>query len=264
MNQLRLPIDHIGILAPEIQSLVTEFRTLGFNVVGPAELTSIDSHGDRRGLGQYSAHVMLDDDYIELTAVERPTPDHHLAQFLRNPWGVRILILSCDDIDSQHQECESKNLQPSPVNLASRILDYRDGAEAQFKWFGLPATSWPDALVGYVEHLTKDLVFDRSVSQHENGARGLNRLYYFADSLPEQYAKLDTGGTHGLQLVSPDSRDNQPGQTMGVSPAFAAVGIDVDDLETTANYFTDKGIAWQREGDGISVQLESGINLIFM
>lgn len=264
MNQLRLSIDHIGILAPEIQALVTEFRMLGFNVVGPAELTSVDTQGIRHGLGQFSAHVMLDEDYIELTAVERPTPDHHLIKYLQGPWGIRLLILSSDDIDAAHDVCERNNLQPTPVQLASRTLDYQDGEEALFKWFGLPAENWPDALVAYAQHLTRDRVFDSSVSRHANGARGLHGLYYCADSLPEQYTSLATTGRHKLQLIPSQIAGRELGAAETETSPFGAVAIDVEDLETTANYFSSKGIEWQRLDDGISVRLESGACLIFM
>jgi hypothetical protein len=263
MRPLYLKIDHIGILAPAIESLVRDFRALGFTVVGPAELTTVNESGATVGLGQSSAHVMFRDDYIELTAVESTSADHHLAHFLQPPWGIRLLLLNCDDLDHVHNDCKARHLNPTDIQSAGRRIDYNEGAEAKFRWFGFPALDWPDALVAYVQHMTRELVFDASVSKHANGAKALTRLFYCADDLPGQYQQIAHGGGHSIELVTPESAKDVLGFNLGRTASFAGVGVGVNDIAATTTFLREANISVKTVNAGISVQLQSGTCLVF-
>lgn len=260
---LKLQIDHVGLLGPGIAELVDEFSRLGFSVIGPTELTSIDEEGNRVGLGQYSAHVMFESDYIELTAVERPTPNHHLAHFLHPPWGLRLLLPACDDITAAHDACTKNELCPSPIQEAARTLDYRPGEEARFRWFGLPGDAWPDVLLAYVSHLTPELVFDADVAAHENGARGLCCLFYIADALPGQYALLAAEGKQEIVVVPPNDAERVLGFDVSRTTPFAGIGINVDDLAVTVALLKRAGIETRATDRSCTVQLQSGVCVVF-
>ena len=117
-----LEVDHVGVLGPSIRALAAAWERLGFRVVGPEELMGVGDDGEPRGMGQFSAHVMFPDDYIELTAVEKPAPEHHLAQFRDAAAGLRLLILGTNDIDARHAACASAGLAPAPVQRAAREI----------------------------------------------------------------------------------------------------------------------------------------------
>ena len=59
---------------------------------------------------------------------------------------------------------------------ASRVLHYAGGAVARFKWLALPPESFPEALCGYVQHLTPELVFRQEMNAHPNGAAELTGM----------------------------------------------------------------------------------------
>jgi len=263
VTHLQLQIDHIGFLAPSIEKIVTEFRVLGFSIAGPTELTAIDHSGNRHGLGQFSAHVMFENDYIELTAVESPSPEHHLAHFLQPPWGIRLLLLTSDDIDHVHDDCKARHLNPTDIQSAARRIDYKEDAEAKFRWFGLPALDWPDAMVAYVQHMTRELVFDTSISKHANGAKALTRLFYCADELPGQYQEIAHGGGHSIELVTPESAKDVLGFCLGQTTSFAGVGVGVNDIAATTAFLREANISVKTVNAGISVQLQSGTCLVF-
>lgn len=263
MSHLHLPIDHVGLLAPTIAELVAEFRLLGFTIVGPAELTAVNADGELEGLGQFSAHVMFRDDYIELTAVEAPTPAHHLAHFLHAPWGLRLLLISCEDISDAHAYCERSELSPTPIQEASRLLPYRQDAAARFSWFGLPSTDWDDALIAFVQHHSRAEVFDPSISQHDNGAEGLRTLYYASEQLPATYRELADGGRHEIRLVPPGSETTILGYPVSDTTPFAGLGIQVHKLEQTRKYFSTRDVDYRDLAGAVSVQLTSGVCLIF-
>ena len=77
---MMLPLDHIGILGSDITEMVNAYRSLGFHVTEPERLNA-GAGGDFGR--QYSAHVMFENTYIELTAVEDCQSEHHLAPYMR-------------------------------------------------------------------------------------------------------------------------------------------------------------------------------------
>ena len=263
MARLTLSIDHIGILAPSIEELVLEMQLLGFSIVGPAELTAVNESGETVGLGQRSAHVMFADDYIELTTVDLPADGHHLEHFLHPPWGIRLLLLASDNVQRTHEQCTQRQLQPGAVQQASRRIDYGQGGEAGFRWFGLPAYDWPDALVAYVEHLTRERVFNASVSKHPNGACCLTRLYYGGADLPNRYRKLDGEGSQCIEIVEPGCEE----ETLGFPPErttpFAGVGVGVADLDATAAVLEAANIDVRPTGHGLGTRLRCGVCVVF-
>lgn len=263
MKSLQLQIDHVGLLAPLIAPLVEEFRSLGFSVVGPAELTAVDASGNNVGLGQYSAHVMFGDDYIELTAVEAPFPGHHLQQFLDKPWGLRLMLIACEDIEQAHTNCRVNKLTAGDVQTAGRSIDYQDGAEARFKWFGLAADEWPDVLVAFVQHLSKELVFDQRVARHENGASAITRIFCRGDAVAAAYEKLASDGRHRVEMLSSEELHEALGFDDVSENAFVAIGIGVADLQATIDYLKTANIDHRLVQHGVSVRLQSGVCLVF-
>jgi hypothetical protein len=263
VKPLQLRIDHVGILAPLIAPLVDEFRALGFSIVGPTELTSVDASGKPSGLGQFSAHVMFDNDYIELTAVEAPFPGHHLEQYLDKPWGLRLLLIACEDIEQVHAECRNRDLASGNVLTAGRSIDYQDGAEARFKWFGLEASNWPETLVAFVQHLSRDIVFDERVARHTNGASGITRLYCCADKMNAHYEKLASDGKHQIDRLTADQLREALGFEDLSNNAFVAIGIGVLDLQATTVFLSTANIDHRAVQRGVSVRLQSGTCLVF-
>ena len=260
---IRLQIDHVGVLGPAIDQLVDEYRRLGFTIIGPAELSAVDAHGNRVGLGQHSAHIMFDSSYIELTAVPDASPAHHLTHFLEPPWGMRLLLPACHDIDAVRATCAERGLNPTPVRAATRDLDYNPGKEAKFRWFGLAAEDWPDVLVAYVSHQTPELVFDPDVSRHANGACGLSGLYYVADALPDRYAHLESGGPHSICLIKPDDASGFFGFDVSGTTPFAGIGIATGDLASTLDLIERSGAPYKLIGGACVVQTTTGLCLVF-
>lgn len=264
---LKLPIDHIGILAPEIAPLVDEFQRLGFKVVGPKELTAVDADGKLQGLGQYSAHVMFADNYIELTAVEKPTADHHLASFLSPPWGVRLVLLGTDDIHLSRAVCTNNGLRPYPPQAAARELDYLNGVSARFEWFGLPHDDWPECLLAYVQHHHREQIFSAQVSEHPNGALGLKHLS-FNGTVPKRFLKLagdqESSTDKQQRLVElRDSIDKTDGLENASTTPFFRIGIDVANLAATTRLLSDAGFKPDRGECEVSLRLQSGVVICF-
>lgn len=178
---MMLPLDHIGILGSDITSMVNAYRSLGFHVTEPERLNA-GAGGDFGR--QYSAHVMFENTYIELTAVEDCQSEHHLAPYMRLPGGVRILILQSDCAETERERIQSTGLSVSPLFAAERPLTYGDRTTARFCWFALEPQPLDQLLIGWVEHMTREAVF-RSDGTHDNTTKDITGLHFSACDLPE-------------------------------------------------------------------------------
>ena len=242
---MMLPLDHIGILGSDITAMANAYRSLGFHVTEPERLNA-GAGGDFGR--QYSAHVIFENTYIELTAVENCQSEHHLAPYMRLPGGVRILILQSDCAEKEREGIQSTGLSASPLFTAERPLTYGDRTMARFCWFALEPRPLNQLLIGWVEHLTREAVF-RSDGPHGNTATDITGLHLSASDFPASLAK-----SHGVHC----SMSEQSSEAQVVN----GVELLVEDLSACVDQ-----TAGVLDSEARSVSLADagglGVNLIF-
>jgi len=256
VSRLALDIDHVGLVGPDIHATVAAFRKLGFRVTEPAELMGTAPDGSEQSLGQQSAHFVFGTTYVELSEVIRPEPGHHLAAWLGNGHALRILILRADNIETVREHAARAKQNPSPVGEASRILHYAGGTAARFRWLALPAECFPEALCGYVQHLTPELVFWPPMNNHPNGAAELTGLTLRApdaEAAERRFGLLERPDAPGLLDIRP-AQDGRRG--------FTGLHLRTRSLEQTAKALNEAAQSFERTTGSIRVQAP-GIHLIF-
>jgi hypothetical protein len=153
-------VDHVGIVAYDLQPLIDTFVSLGFRVSAPEPLYGMQG-GERVSLGQRSAHIVLSNFYIELSAPEPGRDDNHLVPYLEQYGpGVRILALACTEAASAHAAITARGLEVGDVRDASRSVAHAGGSIARFRWFPAVAGTGLSTLTCWVQQLTPHLVFD--------------------------------------------------------------------------------------------------------
>jgi hypothetical protein len=170
-----LTLDHVGIAGRALQPLIAAWTAEGFAPTTPRALMGTDPITGRPvDLGQRSAHVVFEDNYIELTEVPDATTGNHLEPWLSVAGGLRIIALGTSDIAATHRDMSARLPGLSPVKLATRAIEYgsRHG-KARFEWFMLPAALTPEALVCVVQNHTPELVFQQDVMRHSTACQGL-------------------------------------------------------------------------------------------
>ncbi len=171
-------LDHVGYVAPALDALRAEMLRLGFAPTEPRELLAVDAAtGVSRSLGQSSCHAVFERGYIELTAVDAPSPSHHLATWLARGAGLHILALGSEQIGAEQGRCAAVGLAVTPPAQATRRIEYgaRHG-DALFEWFMLAPPETPEGLLCYAHNLTPELVYQPSVQRHPNGALALTEV----------------------------------------------------------------------------------------
>lgn len=248
MTRIALDIDHVGLVGPDMRGMVGEFRALGFRVTDPVELMGTGPDGRERSLGQQSAHFVFGATYVELSEVTRPGPDHHLAAWLGDEPAIRILILRATDIAAVREQALAAGQAPGPIGEASRALQYAHGAVARFRWLALPPEDYPEALCGYVQHLTPELVFRQEMNAHPNGAvelTGLTLRCRDAGDAERRFALLG-------RPEAPESLEIRRGGNG--ADGFTALHLRTRSLERTADTLRDAGKPFGTEGDTLRVK----------
>ncbi len=164
-------LDHLGFACRDLEPLLKTFFSLGFAPTQAERLQGVDRRGRPFSLGQISAHVVLGNTYIELSAVPDPTTGNHLEPFLARHEGLHILALRAEDIAAAHRRARDAQKNPSRLQNATRQINYGDQqGSARFRWWMLPASDMPSALLCYVDNQKPELVYQAAVQEHPNGA----------------------------------------------------------------------------------------------
>jgi hypothetical protein len=206
---------------------------------------------------------MFVNDYIELTAVSSTDPEHHLANYLQSAPGIRLLILSSNNIQATHERCDLGEMQPGDIQRAARDITYGTPGRAEFSWFGLPARLWPDALVAFVQHESSEIVFQADAARHANRANGLRRLLYVGDAGPAEFERLSFGVAHSIQCVSAAEFRSATGFDYHETSPLAALVVGTDDLQASERSLEASGAPITKLQNGIATQMASGICLVF-
>ncbi len=187
-------LDHVGVVGSSIELLRREWQAKGFFVTEPEELMALDPKTSRRvSLGQHSCHIILQQGYIELTAVNAVTPSHHLFPWIRNTESLGIIAIGTNDIQAVHARVAQADVPAGTIARASRPIHYgaRRGA-ALFTWFALSAESTPEALLCFVRNERPHLIYQPEVQRHPNGARTLESVIICSHE-PEAVARRYSG-----------------------------------------------------------------------
>lgn len=107
-----LGIDHIVIAGPDLDTLTSTFRSIGFNVVG----------GGKHPIGSYNNLIGLQDGaYIELLSFYEESPDHYWWDAVHERGGGLIdFCMQTDDIRADYGVFESQGVKMSPLVGLSR------------------------------------------------------------------------------------------------------------------------------------------------
>jgi len=264
----RFPIDHLGLVGSDIGALVAAFRGLGFQVTEPAQLMT--SAGDSHGV-QHSAHVMVGNGYLELTAVSGATAEHHLAPYLGMPPGIRIVILSCIDAQAEQTQLSDKGIGVTAVQTARRRLHYGGGEEVGFRWFAADPQPVNTLLVGWVQHENSDELYHPDVCQHRNTAACLLALHGNPKVLPATIETSDglpwyaSSSTH--RPVQPAAKSEPPvsadaGSLAELTSPISAIEWGVMDLARCIASLPDSAVIADDEAR-IPASRVLGVELIF-
>ena len=254
-SSLTIPIDHLGIAARSLSPLLAAYTDLGFHITDPGELTGQDADGSTVELGQQSAHIVFQNDYLELSAVPGAPEGHHLSSYLKRFDGLHILAIASENALNTHASLLQDNPDLPPLQQAARMVNYGTAGMARFSWFQLPPADFPEGLICIVEHHSRQTIFQAPVMKHANGATGFAGLLVYSSAPQQSLARFqplanDLDG-HQVQFVTEPPLNNSQ---LPADPCFYGIGFNVKDINITRQLLSDNNVRFSNDKDKLWVE----------
>ena len=264
-----LTLDHVALVTPSLEASKEDYESLGFT------LTRESSHKGRVapdgpvvpwGSGNHCA--MFEQGYFEILGVTDPSRYHaHFDAALKRYHGVSLIALGCEsasELYEEHHERVSGLLEPVEVG---RDVPFGAGTrEGLFRIVHLDDGVFPEAELFFIEHATPDVLWQESLSEHENRTRRLESITICSESPEETAARVERccglGGSAvdgrpffelsrgTISISSPEDIGRRyPDAVLPAVPSVAVVTLGVDDVvETEGNPGGEGGDAarWKR------------------
>ena len=234
-------IDHAVVLVRDLAASREKFARLGFTI---------------SPMGRHSAHmgtvnhtIMLRDDYLELLAVETPTPSNQRwRDRLARREGLDTIALRTSGAERTAEELKALGFADATALHFSRPV--APGKDAAFNVCLFPPAASPQLNLFVCEHLTRDAVWLPELMEHPNTAVGLAAVTVVVESLsglPQAYGRLfgtnrvlrngpevvvETGSAPIRFVTRPTLEQLYPGIELAsdAPPYVAALGFRVLDL----------------------------------
>ena len=279
-------IDHLGIVARDVAALRAAYIRLGFTVTAATEVMQPGPDGKREiPLGQVTAHVAFQSNYLELIAVRHPGQGNHLDKWLAGHEGLHVLGLHADDAVNASNELMAAGLIMPPMRASSRrITGNGVKGTTRFKWFELPQSIAQEGFVCVVQHETPELVFDSRLTTHANGALGIRSVFAVVDNMDEafaRYQRLPGTKRRSFAIGRTIVMNHQqfvvverggfaamfPGLDIPPRPHFGGFALAVADIAATRSVLTKAGVYfknWGEKGIWIPPEETGGTVLAFI
>lgn len=172
MRRRRQLVDHVGVLASDLELAADELARAGFRLTdpvslmkpGPDGMTLVPSGGRQRT-------IMLDQGYLEIQTIKDSATGHPLAKRAKRYSGAHLLAFATRDAAATARRWRSVGLVVGPVQRWRRATS--TGREADFSFVIIDEATTPSAMIIATQHHTPRRIRPPGVTVHPNGARRL-------------------------------------------------------------------------------------------
>lgn len=253
---LALELDHVGVAVKSLERGRQAYARLGFTLTARSFHSGSRAPGapvETWGSGNHCA--MFREGYLEIIGLTDPEKYSSVKDMVARYEGLHIIAIGVDpggragtSVDAARDALVAAGI---PVE-AARSLE-RDAAfgpkdeevrRAKFRNCYLDRQRYPEGRFLYIQHLTREVLWQPHLLAHANGAVGIDEAWFASD---------DPGATRArLAPVFPDAvrgrfRVVAPGEwpfrPLPPLPSPVGFGIRVESLDRTRSHLASQGIA---------------------
>lgn len=209
MESWHQDIDHAVVIVESLEHAGRVFTQLGFTVTERSE---------QKNLGTANRLVVLQDQYIEILAVEEPnSKNEFLYDIVRKRQGPIGVTMSTSDANISYERLLASSVSASaPFEFARDVETANGPEEASFRVFFLEKNNTPGAMVSVCQHYTPQLIWRKGWMEHANGAVGLTGIIAIVTDLPKTlvslvqlYGKENVQNIDGSIIVTLEKTQNE-------------------------------------------------------
>ncbi len=261
---MKRELDHCGVAVSDLDRGRDAFAKLGF------QLTARSFHSGARttggpvepwGSGNHCA--MFHEGYLEIIGLTDASMYSSVKPMVERYEGLHIVAIGCGDADAAYAEFQKAG---APVE-APRALE-RDAAfgpgnrevrRAKFRNMYVEHDKFAEGRFIFIEHLTRDVLWQPHLMDHPNGALALDAVYFVVADLEGTLKKFGPlfsaniqrfpGGAK-LQLdrgtlwlsMEKEWRERVPGNFVPPVPSPAGFGIRVKSIDAARRLVESNGL----------------------
>lgn len=275
-----LALDHVGVGLKDLDRGRDAFLRLGFRLTARSMHAGSPSPGAPVvpwGSGNHCA--MLGRGYIEVLGLTDPARFSSVKDMVSRYEGLHIVALGCDDADAAYAALRATGLPVEAPRALERDAAFGEHDEstrrARFRNIYLDRAPYPEARFLYIEHLTRDVLWQPHLLDHPNGALALERVYFCADDVAATAQRLGRVATVSPTILAAGEAEvrlacgtwvildraawarRQGGKAHSPIATAAGFAVRVKSLGETRRLLVERGVSF-KDHDGIWVDAADG------
>jgi Glyoxalase-like domain len=261
---MKRELDHVGVAVKSLDRGRDASSRLGFQLTGRSFHSGSASAGapvTPWGSGNHCA--MFRQGYLEIIGLTDATIYSSVKDMVARYEGLHIVAIGCGNADAAYAEFQKAGAPVEAPRALERDAPFgpgnREMRRAKFRNMYVERNSFTEGRFIFIEHLTRDVLWQPHLLDHANGAVGIDAVYFvvadpeatarkFAPLFSERIERfpgvvkltLDRGT---MWLTQEDAwRERVPGSFVPPVPSPAGFGILVESIDATRKYLESNGV----------------------
>ena len=270
-------LDHVGVAVTDLERGRETYARLGFQLTPRSDHSGSRAPGmpvEPWGSGNHCA--MFREGYLEIIGLTDPGMYSSVKEMVERYEGLHIVAIGCGNAEAAYAEFQKAGAPVDAVRFLERDAAFGPRNEsvrrAKFRNMYVDRQKFTEAKFLFIEHVTRDVLWQPHLLEHPNGAVGIDAVYFVTpdpQATAAKFAPLFSARSEslpGVERVSLDRgalwlttesqwRERVPGRFVPPPPAPAGFGIRVASLEATRKFLAAQGV---RTHEGMHASGSSG------
>ena len=191
-------LDHIGVAIKDLERGRAQFERLGFKLTprsihqgSPAPGAPVIPFGS----GNHCA--MFRDGYLEIVGLIDPSIFSNIKPLVARYEGAHIVAFGVESADATYKALSARGIPIEPARDLQRDAAFgphgNETRRAAFRNMYFDQAQYPEARLLYIEHLTRDVLWQPHLIDHPNGVTALRDIFLCvadARAVADKYAGL--------------------------------------------------------------------------
>jgi len=261
---MKRELDHVGVAVKSLDRGRDAFSRLGFQLTGRSFHSGSASAGapvTPWGSGNHCA--MFREGYLEIIGLTDATIYSSVKDMVSRYEGLHIVAIGCGNADAAYAEFQKSGAPVEAPRALERDAPFgpgdREMRRAKFRNMYVERNNFTEGRFIFIEHLTRDVLWQPHLLDHPNGALGIDAAYFvvadpeatarkfaplFSDRIERFPGVVKLTLDRGTMWLTQESawRERVPGSFVPPVPSPAGFGIRVQSIDATRKYLESKGV----------------------
>lgn len=264
---MKRELDHVGVAVKSLDRGRAAYERLGFQLAARSIHSGSRAAGspvEPWGSGNHCA--MFREGYLEIIGLTDASMYSSVKDMVSRYEGMHIVAIGCGNAEAAFAEFQKAGAPVEAPRALERDAIFgpggRETRRAKFRNMYVDPLAFPEAKFIFLEHLTRDVIWQTHLLDHPNGALGIEAAYFVVadpEATAQKFAPLFSERIErfpgvvkltldrGTLWLSEEKawRERVPGTFVPPVPSPAGFGIRVESIDATRKFLEAKGVPVQ-------------------